>query len=265
MNTSAHKKAILVVSFGTSYPKTREKNIEKTEQALAAAFPDRTFYHAYTSGMILKKLRTRDQLYIPNVTEAIKAMIADGVTDLLVQPTHILNGVENDEMKKDVLAFQSSFSSIAFGAPLLSSTEDQFQAIDVLMKELPALTATDALVFMGHGTSHYANTLYAALDYAFNQKGYDRVHVGTVEAYPSLTEVLEKLRNQEEVRHIYLAPLMLVAGDHASNDLAGDEPASWKSTLEDAGYQTTCILKGLGEYEDIRQLYVRHAQEAVKI
>ena len=256
------KKALLVVSFGTSYSDTRRKNIEHIEEILHCAFPDRIFYHAYTSGMILKKLRERDGIVIPAVAEAMQQICADGITDLLVQPTHIINGIENDQMKQIVLSFRDRLPHLYFGSPLLTTTQDQFDVIDALCREMPVLTEKDALVFMGHGTPHYANSIYAALDYAFKSRGLQQVHIGTVEAYPDLTEIMTKLE-ETDVNHVYLTPFMLVAGDHASNDLAGEAEDSWKSILEARGYRVTCILKGLGEYESVCRLYVSHAQQAL--
>ena len=255
-------KGLLVVSFGTSYPETRKKNIEHIERLLSGAFPDRKFYHAYTSGMIRRKLRDRDQILIPGVAEAVQAALDDGVRDLLVQPTHIMNGIENDQMKEDVRRFADQFDRIAFGAPLISSTEDQFAVIEALMEELPSLPDQEALVFMGHGSTHYANTLYAALDYAFKQAGHPNVYVGTVEAYPDARAVLEQLE-KKNIRRVYLAPFMLVAGDHACNDLAGEDEDSWNSLFKARGYETCCILKGLGEYDGICDLYIRHARQAL--
>ena len=132
------------------------------------------------------------------------------------------------------------------------------------MEEFPSLKETEALMFMGHGSSHYANTVYAALDYAFKHQGHPHVYVGTVEAYPDLDTVMEDLK-REHIRRVTLAPLMLVAGDHARNDLAGDGPDSWKSILESHGFETSCVLKGLGEYPGIRKLYIRHAKEALPL
>ena len=255
-------KGLLVVSFGTSYPETRKKNIEHLETLLAAAFPDRIFYRAYTSGIIRKKLWERDQILISGVKEAVQAALKDGITDLLVQPTHIMNGIENDQMKEDILSLGTYFDRISFGDPLISSTEDQFAVIEALMEEMPCLSDQEALVFMGHGSTHHANTLYAALDYAFKQAGHPGVYVGTVEAYPDVHAVLAQLRGKD-IRRVYLTPFMLVAGDHASNDLAGEEADSWNSLFKAEGYQTSCILKGLGEYDGICDLYVRHARQAL--
>lgn len=255
------KKGLLVVSFGTSFAETRKKNIEHVEMLLASTFPDRVFYHAYTSKMILKKLKERDQITIPTVSEAMEQIKADGITDLLIQPTHIINGIENDLMKEDVLVYQDAFTSITFGDPLLTSTEDIFCITKALVKELPALTDKEALIFMGHGSEHYANTLYAAVDYTFKRSGHSNIHMGTVEAYPKLDTILPMLK-EAEISHVYLTPFMLVAGDHATNDLAGDED-SWKTLLEAQGYRTTCVLKGLGEYDEVCDLYIHHAKEAL--
>lgn len=262
MTFPIQKKALLVVSFGTSYADTRKKNIEHLQTLLADAFPDRAFYYAYTSGMIIKKLRQESNIYIPSVKEAMDAIKKDGITDLLVQPTHIINGVENDIMKEEIQRELPFFTSIRFGTPLLTTTEDQFQVIDALLAELPSLTDKDALLFMGHGSSHYGNAVYAALDYAFKQKSGPNIHVGTVEAYPTLDTVLTQLK-RTTVTHIYITPLMLVAGDHATNDLAGASQMSWNSILKAHGYTTTIILKGLGEYKAVTDLYIAHAHSAL--
>ena len=257
------KKAILVVSFGTSFAETRKKTIDAIEADLAAAYPDYTIYRAWTSKMILKKLKNRDGIVLPTVSEAVEQMIADGVTRLIVQPTHVINGIENDQMKADVLARQEAFTSIAFGTPLLTTTEDQMAVIRTLMTELPAPSKEEALVLMGHGTVHYANAVYAALDYTFKDLDYPRCILGTVEAYPSLESVKRQLKTLAP-KKVILAPFMVVAGDHATNDLAGEEEDSWKSQLEAEGYEVSCILKGLGEYPGIRKLYIEHAKEAMK-
>ena len=260
LNTET-KKAILAVSFGTSHSDTRAVTIDAIEQDFQNAFPDYSLYRAWTSKMIIKKLKSRDNIHVNTVKEAMEQMRADGITDVLVQPTHVINGIENDLMKEDALSYREFFHSISFGNPLLTDTSDLFYVIDALTKELPALSEQEALVFMGHGSTHYANMLYGALDYAFKQTGHPHVYVGTVEAYPDLDAVLS-LMEGKGYRHVYLTPLMLVAGDHASNDLAGEDEDSWKSIFQSRGYEATCILKGLGEYESICELYMRHALQA---
>lgn len=260
METTAKKTAVLAVSFGTSFHETRKKTIDCIEECLAEAFPDAQIYRAWTSRMILKKLKTRDGLHIDNVTEAMERIVADQVTDLIVQPTHVINGIENDQMKEEIMAFAPSLRSVSFGTPLLSCTGDNEEAIRSVMVEWE-LPEREALVFMGHGTTHYANTVYAAMDYTFKDLGYSNVFLGTVEAYPSLQSLLRQLHAFEPEK-VHLAPFMIVAGDHARNDMSGEDPDSWKSRFEAEGFTVECHMKGLGEYQGIRQMFVRHALEA---
>ena len=185
----------------------------------------------------------------------------DGITDVTVQPTHVINGIENDLMKEDVLAFSDSFSRITFGVPLLTSEQDSREVVKVLTDAFGGIPKDEALVFMGHGTPHYANAIYAALDYTFKDLGYHNLFMGTVEAYPSMDSLLRLVGSLNPSR-VHLAPFMIVAGDHARNDLAGDDADSWKSQFEQAGYPVLCHLKGLGEYEGIRQIFLRHIREA---
>ena len=258
-----NQKAVLVVSFGTSYPETRAKTIDKLEAAIAAAVPERRLYRAWTSKMIIEKVRRRDGLQIPTVAEALQQMQADGITDLLVQPTHILPGVENDLMLADIQAQAQNFAHISVGRPLLSSTEDMFRVIDIVAEELDNIPDM-ALVLVGHGTGHSINPVYAALDYMFKEVGHSNIFVGTVEAYPGLDNVMSLLRKTPYLS-VRLAPFMIVAGDHAINDMAGDEADSWKSQLEEAGYKVECVLRGLGESERIAELFCQHAQNAERI
>lgn len=254
------KTAILAVSFGTSFPGTRERNIDRIEEDLAASFPQAAVYRAWTSKMIIKKLKTRDQIQIDTVKEAMERMAADGVTDVIVQPTHVINGIENDLMKEDALAYADSFDRIVFGTPLLTSAKDNETVISVLAEEWQ-LPSDEVLVLMGHGTTHYANSIYAALDYTFKDFGYTNIFLGTVEAYPSMESLLRQV-NAYQPKKVHLAPFMIVAGDHASNDMSGEDPDSWKSQFEAAGFAVECHMKGLGEYSGIRRLLVSHAKEA---
>lgn len=255
------KQAILAVSFGTSFEEARVAAIEAIEKDFAAAFPELPVYRAWTSGMIRRKLLRTEGLAIDGVTEAMERMLRDGVTDVLVQPTHIVNGVENDQMKADALAWQESFRSLTFGTPLLTSQEDCRLVVEAVAEEFSGLKKEEALVLMGHGTTHYANSVYAALDYQFKDSGYPNIHLGTVEAYPSMESLLNQLREARPSR-VVLAPFMIVAGDHARNDMAGEEEDSWKHRLEKEGFSVSCVLKGLGEYPAVRQLLVRHLRDA---
>ena len=262
MKDKTEKKGLLAVSFGTSVNATREKTIDAIEADFREAFPEYRLYRAWTSGMIIRKLKKRDQIQIDTVTEAMERMLADGITEVVVQPTHVINGVENDQMAADVQKYEDRFERICFGAPLLTSEEDSRMVVEAVMEEFRDLPPEEALVFMGHGTAHYANSVYAALDYRFKDMGYPNVFLGTVEAYPSMETLMKRVRASGAGR-VTLAPFMVVAGDHAVNDMSGDDSGSWRSRFEAEGFAVNCVLKGLGEYRGIRRLYVKHIQDAL--
>ena len=254
LNTET-KKAILAVSFGTSHSDTRAVTIDAIEQDFQNAFPDYSLYRAWTSKMIIKKLKSRDNIHVNTVKEAMEQMRADGITDVLVQPTHVINGIENDLMKEDALSYREFFHSISFGNPLLTTEEDSMEVIQA--DEFPGLKEEEVLVLMGHGTTHYANAIYAALDYTFKDKGYKNIFLGTVEAYPSMESLMRMVKEYNPSK-VILAPFMIVAGDHAKNDMAGDDPESWYSQFKAAGFPVSTVVKGLGEYPGIRRLLVKH-------
>lgn len=255
-------KALLMVSFGTSYPETLEKNISRIEAAVAAALPDRTLFRAFTSGMILRKLARRDGVQIDNVDQALERLAREGYEDVLLQPTHILNGEEYDKLCAQAQPWRGRFARFVVGKPLLTTAEDYLAAADAVMESIPAPEADEALVFMGHGSEHFANSAYALLEYALHDRGWDRAFLGTVEGYPTLDQVLRRLRECSGVRRVRLQPFMVVAGDHAANDMAGEEEDSWKSLLEREGYTVECVLRGLGEYPAFRALFAGHALAA---
>lgn len=251
------KKAILAVSFGTSHDDTREVTIDAIENDMKNAFPDYPLYRAWTSKMIIRKLKNRDNVHVNTVKEAMEQMCADGITDVLVQPTHVINGIENELMKEDALSYREHFHSISFGDPLLTSEQDSLNVIQSITDEFSYLKQNEVLVLMGHGTTHYANAIYAALDYTFKDKGYKNIFLGTVEAYPTMESLL-KMVNEYQPSKVILAPFMIVAGDHAKNDMAGDDPESWYSQFKAAGYEVETVIKGLGEYPGIRKILVDH-------
>lgn len=257
-----NKKVILVVSFGTSYQDTRDATIGAIEQEIGRAFPDYEIRRAFTSQMIIDKLKKRDNLVIDNVTEAMERLVADGVGTLIVQPTHVMNGFEYDDAVREVSPYAAQFETFAIGRPLLSSTAD-YQAVEQALaaEYLPA--DDTALVLMGHGSEHFANASYAALAYHFLANGHKNILVGAVEGYPELNDVISGAQALG-VRKVILAPLMVVAGDHASNDMAGDEEGSWKTAFKAAGFGVECILKGMGEYQSIRDIYVSHVRDAIE-
>jgi sirohydrochlorin cobaltochelatase len=260
----AGKPVILVVSFGTSYNDTREKTIGAIENAIAVANPDYEVRRAFTSQIIINRVAKRDGLKIDNVKDAMKRLVKDKVTDLVVQPTHIMNGIEYDEMMAAVKPYEKRFASVRYGQPVLISDRDFQEVVSALIENTKQYIADDtAVVFMGHGTEHDANAVYHKLDGLLKAQGSERYFVGTVEAEPSLDDIIHEL-NPREIKKVVLLPFMIVAGDHANNDMAGDEEDSWKSILEGEGYTVTPVLRGLGEYPEIRQILVRHAAEAAR-
>ena len=259
------KKALLVVSFGTSYAETRKATLEAIEQALIEAFPDRAFYRAWTSGRILKKLKANGGPIYDTLTEALERMAADGVSDVLVQPTFMLDGYEM-KMTADIVAKEAGrFEHVAMGRPLLDGPED-LEALTKLLEQTYGDTVApgDMLAFMGHGSDQTRFDVYSILEQNFRRDGYRHFGVGTVEFTPGFAPVLEHARAARPGT-VWLAPLMVVAGDHATNDMAGDEDDSWKSMLEREGFSVRCVLTGMGEYPGIWDMYVQHAKAAETI
>lgn len=254
------RKAILIVSFGTSHLDTLEKNIAQIERQAGEIFPDYKIYRAFTSHMILRKLKKKENLSIFTVQEAMGQMAADGIESVVVQPTHIINGIENDRMLSDVEEYADKFKKIRIGAPLLTSVEDYKKSIHAVMAEA-GLKEDEILVLMGHGTDHHANAAYPTLEYTFHSLGYNQVLVGTVEGFPDLTNVMAKLEIAGR-KKVVLMPFMVVAGDHAKNDMAGEED-SWKSELKEAGYEVKAIIRGLGEMQGIRNIYMEHIEAVI--
>ncbi len=252
------KKGILVVSFGTSHLDTMGKTIEVIEKEMEERFQECNVYRAFTSGMIIRKLKRTEGISVDTVPEALSRMASDGIEEVIIQPTHIINGIENDRMMEDLMEHMSLFKRIRVGKPLLSSVEDYKKAIHAVMAETE-LDDGEMLVLMGHGTDHHANSAYPTLEYTFHALGYSQVLVGTVESFPELKNVMAKLKIAGK-KKVALMPFMLVAGDHAKNDMAGEED-SWKSRLEEEGYEVRVIMKGLGEFRGIRQIFVEHIED----
>lgn len=256
-----HKKALLVISFGTSYAETLEKTIAATEKALGQQFPQYDIKRAFSSQMVINKLKKRDHLEIDTIAQAAERLLTAGYREILAQPLHIIHGSEYHAALTEFKPYVQHFARVAFGRPLLSLYADYLAVVDALRDELPVFKSAEALIFMGHGSSHPANAAYAQLDMVFKDQGFPHIHVATVEGFPGLTTVIKHLK-ADHVQKVTLMPFMLVAGDHACNDMAGDGPQSWKTILQKEGFAVVTRLVGLGEMEKIRQLYINHAQEA---
>lgn len=258
------KKAILVVSFGTSYNDSREKTIDAIADTIAYAFPQYTVHQAFTSKVIINTLKIRDHIHIDTVTQALQRLVKEGYQELVIQPTHLVNGIEYDKMVADAIAFKGQFDKIQMGKPLLTTISDYDQFIQAVLDEIPEKNESHtAVIFMGHGTTHFANAAYAALDYHIKHKGYRNVFVGTVESYPDVQTVREDVLAFGAKKAV-LYPIMIVAGDHAHNDMAGNDEDSWTSILQN-DVEVTSVLKGLGEYKGIRNMFVNHVADALEI
>lgn len=255
------KTALLVSSFGTSYHDTAEKNIIALEQELAEAFPDYHFYRSFSSPTIRKKLRERDQLKVYSVEEALEQIVADGCDSLLVQPGYLVSGLEFHRLKLALATYRDRFKWIKLGLPLLPPQVDLSEFASALKVDLEKSSDEVALLYMGHGTKLANDHVYRDLTNIFRRAGYEHAYIATIEGKEGLDEVLAILR-EHHYKEIHLLPLMLVAGDHAKNDMVGDDPNSWRSILLRKGWQVSYELRGLGELESIRTIFVERARKA---
>lgn len=254
---------LLVVSFGTSYNDNRDLTIGAVERAIQKAYPQYEIRRAFTSQIILDILKERDQLEIDNVKQAMERLVADGVRDVVIQPTHVMPGIEYDGVIAQIGAYRERFHSMKVGRPLLVEDRDYDTLIAALAEETaPYNTSDTAMVFMGHGTEHAANATYPKLQQKLIQAGFHNFFIGTVEAEPTVEDVLADAR-KTDAKKVVLLPLMVVAGDHAHNDMAGDAEDTWRAVFANAGYETRCVLKGLGQYPAVQQMFVDHVTDAL--
>ena len=258
---------ILVVSFGTSFNDSRATDIGGIEKAVQAAYPDWSVRRAFTAQIIINHVQARDGEKIDNVDQALQRAVDNGVKNLVVQPTHLMHGAEYDELTAALEGYKDKFESVKIAEPLLGEVgadavkDAGFDSLDAVKED------GTAFVFMGHGTSHTAKVSYSQMQTQMEQLGYDNVFIGTVEGEPEDTSceaVIEKLK-EAGYKKVILRPLMVVAGDHANNDMAGDDDDSWKSQFEASGAfdSIDTQIAGLGEIQAIQQLYVAHTQAAI--
>ena len=279
------EKELLVVSFGTSFNASRAADIGGVEKALQAANPDWSVRRAFTAQIIINHVQARDDEKIDNMDQALERAVNNGVKNLVVQPTHLMHGAEYDELTEAVENYKDKFESVKIAEPLLGEVgadetainEDKAAVAEAITAEAVKTAGFDSLdaakeegtafVFMGHGTSHTAKISYSQMQAQMEQLGYENVFIGTVEGEPEDTAceaVIEKLKNAG-YKKVILRPLMVVAGDHANNDMAGDDDDSWKSQFEASGAfdSIDTQIAGLGEIDAIQQLYVAHTQAAI--
>ena len=254
---------LLVLSFGTSFNDSRRLNIGAIENDLEKAFPDYSVRRGFTANIVIDHIQKRDGVKIDDVDEAMNRAVDNNVKNLVIQPTHLMNGLEYAELEEQVAQYADAFDKIAIGKPLLTSEED-FKRVEQALVDWTSEydDGETAICFMGHGTEAESNEVYQKMQDLLTADGHENYFVGTVEASPSLDDVLAGVK-AGSYKRVVLEPLMVVAGDHANNDMAGEEEGSWKTAFEDAGYEVTCLLRGLGENEAIRKIYVEHAQAAM--
>ena len=275
---------LLVVSFGTSFNDSRVADIKGIEDALQEANPDWSVRRAFTAQIIINHIQARDGEKIDNMDQALERAVANGVKNLVVQPTHLMHGAEYDEMCEAIEAYRDKFESVSIAEPMLGEVGSDATVInadkEAVAKAITAAAVADsgfesvdaakeagtAFVFMGHGTAHVAKVTYSQMQAQMQQLGYENVFIGTVEGEPEETSaeaVIEAVK-AAGYTNVILRPLMVVAGDHANNDMAGSEDDSWKTMFEAAGFTVDCQIAGLGEIADVQALYVAHTKAAIE-
>ena len=276
---------LLVVSFGTSFNDSRAEDVKGIEDALAAAYPDWSVRRAFTAQIIINHVQARDNEVIDNMQQALDRAVANGVKNLVVQPTHLMHGAEYDEMVEAIDGYKDKFESVAIAEPMLGEVGDDATVINDDKKAVAqaitdeackvagfddmkaAADAGTAFVFMGHGTSHTANVTYDQMQTQMDDLGFTNAFIGTVEGEPEDTacdKVIEKVK-EAGFKNVILRPLMVVAGDHANNDMAGDDEDSWKSQFVASGDfdSVDCQIEGLGRIAAVEDLYVAHTKAAI--
>ncbi|MBP3632675.1 MAG: sirohydrochlorin cobaltochelatase [Oscillospiraceae bacterium] len=277
------EKELLVVSFGTSYNDSRVADIKSIEDALQAANPDWSVRRAFTAQIIINHIQARDGEKIDNMEQALERAVANGVKQLVVQPTHLMHGAEYDEMCAAIDKVRDKFESVEIAEPMLGEVGSDAAVInadkEAVAKAVVAAALSEsgyestaaakeagvAYVLMGHGTAHVAKVTYSQMSTQMDKLGYENVFIGTVEGEPEDTSCEAVIAAVKEAGYttVVLRPLMVVAGDHANNDMAGADEDSWKTMFEAAGLTVNCQISGLGRIADVQALYVAHTKAAI--
>ena len=260
------KKAILVVSFGTSHMDALKNSIEKIENKIKEEFKEYDVYRAFTAHMIIKKIKNRDGINIPTPEEALEELREKGYEEVLVQPLHIIPGEEFDYIKGIVKIHKDDFKSIKIGRPIF-----YYQGMEGLPKDYSlfiesikeVLENEESVVLFGHGTAHYGNAVYGMLQTVLVDEDYDNVFVATVEGYPSIESCIKRMK-KKNIKKTKLVPLLLVAGDHAKNDMASDEDDSLKSMIEREGIEVRLHMHEIGEFDKFGHLYINRIHDLIE-
>ena len=256
-----NEKGIVIISFGTSVEDMRQRAIDPLEHDIAAAFADRIAYTAWDSTRIVEKVRELRGEEHATVDEALERIAADGITDLIVQPTFLIRGVEMRKLEDKIAAWKPAGLTVRLGMPLLVDASDRNSLARIFADEFAHLDNDEMLIIMGHGSPRDGNDVYFQMNDEFKNMGLERFIVVTLKDELPFSVALDAVEARKP-RHVHIVPLMIVAGEHATVDMAGPDPESWKSQLESRGYAVTCYPRGLGENSAVRAMLVRHAREA---
>lgn len=247
------KASVLMVHFGTTFDDTRKNTIDAVNDEAKKEFPDMEIREAYTSRIIMRRLKERG-IVKDNPAEALDKLAKEGYTHIIVQPTNVINGVESKTLEQQLEMYKDKFKEIRTGSALLSTPEDYKAVAEIIDKEVGKVTDNEAVILVGHGTHDNGNAAYPAMDYTAKSMGY-KFYVGTIEGFPEFDDVVRGLK-KDNIKKVILMPFMFVAGDHANNDIAVD----WKEALEKEGFIVEVKLTSLGMMEDIRKMFIDHAK-----
>lgn len=257
------KKAILVISFGTSHLDTIEKTINRVEKKIADTFKEYDVFRAFTSHMIIRALDKKHGIKVNKPEEVLENLYKQGYKEVVIQPLHIISGEEFDYIKNVVKVHKENFEILRLSRPLLYFENEEEQDYTRFMNALDTfLPESEGYILVGHGTFHPGFATYGCLQNILNENDRENFLIGTIEGYPSINNVMKKL-NKLNIKNVTLVPFLLVAGDHAKNDIAGDDENSWKSMLTANGFNVNVFLHGLGEFEAIGDIYVSHLTETI--
>lgn len=266
MEKKNNEKALLVISFGTSHMDTRKKTIEVCERKLMDAFPEYDFFRAWTSKMIIKKLKYRDKEEILYPSQALDMLLEKGYREVYIQSLHLICGEEYNKMVNIIDNYRHKFDKLIVGRPLLTSLDDYDYVTDfirdVSLEDTEHDVNRSASVWMGHGTGHMAHSAYAAMDYRLSRRSI-KAYIGTVEGYPELEDIIFFLK-KDGIEKLHLRPFLLVAGDHAKNDMAGDDEDSWLNILKREGFDVEVHMEGIGEFVPVQDKFVENLRDAIE-
>lgn len=261
MGADMKTKAILFAAYGIAEDETRENTIGKLVNTAASRYPDYDIRVAFTSELMIRKV-TKKGIDIKNVSDTLKGLAEDGVKEVVLQPLHIIYSSEYERMDQTAKEFCSSFEWIKLGKPLLADTADYMRICELLNRVYHA-EDEDCLVLMGHGTTHYGNSSYAALAYTLRQRNYKNIFIGALEAYPGIDVILKEVETYHP-KKVRLAPFLFATAYHAEIDMAGGQESSWKSQIEKLGFPVEVILKGLADYAEFQEIFMDHLAETLQ-